>query len=182
MPRKPGPPRRLDLTALQEYAVRSLAARGQSTAEMRRKLRLRAERPEDVDAVIEHLKDYGYLEDRKFAEAFAAARLDSKFGRNRVASDLRQRRVAPEVVDHSVQKVYEHVDEEALIEDFLRRKYRLAPRANLFQEEKDLAAAYRRLVRAGFSFGTIVRVLKRFAKNPELLDRLEPPEQEGAEE
>ena len=55
------------------------------------------------------------------------------------------------------------------------RKYRLAPREGLFKEDKDLAAAYRRLVRAGFRTGEIVRVLKRFAKNPELLDDFEPP-------
>ena len=45
------------------------------------------------------------------------------------------------------------------------------------QDEKDLASAYRRLVRAGFRTGDIVRVLKKFAKNPELLDNLEPPEE-----
>ena len=68
-------------------------------------------------------------------------------------------------------------NEAALIEEFVRRKYRLAPREGLFQEEKDLASAYRRLARAGFRTGEIVRVLKRFAKNPELLDNFEPPEE-----
>jgi hypothetical protein len=47
----------------------------------------------------------------------------------------------------------------------------------LFQEDKDLASAYRRLLRAGFRTGEIVRVLKKFAKNPELLDSFEPPEE-----
>jgi SOS response regulatory protein OraA/RecX len=60
-----------------------------------------------------------------------------------------------------------------MIEDWIRRKYRNAERESLFQEDKDLAAAYRRLARAGFRTSDIVRVLKRFAKNPELLDSLE---------
>ena len=59
----------------------------------------------------------------------------------------------------------------------VRRKYRSVPREGLFQEEKDLASAYRRLLRAGFRTGEIIRVLKKFAKNPELLDNFEPPEQ-----
>jgi len=42
-----------------------------------------------------------------------------------------------------------------------------------------MAAAYRRLLHAGFRSGEILRVLKRFAKNPELLDAWEPPEGEG---
>jgi hypothetical protein len=53
-----------------------------------------------------------------------------------------------------------------------------SPRKTLFQQDKDLASAYRRLVRAGFKSSVVVSVLKRFAKNPELLDGIEEnPEQ-----
>ena len=119
-----------------------------------------------------------YLDDRRYAETFAAARLSNeKLGRTRVVQDLRQRRVAPSLAERTVSQVYRDVDESALIEEWIRRKYRLASLDNLFGEDKDMAAAYRRLLRAGFRPGEIVRVLKRFAKNPELLDSLEPPEE-----
>jgi hypothetical protein len=42
-----------------------------------------------------------------------------------------------------------------------------------------MAAAYRRLVHAGFASGEILKVLKRFAKDPELLDGFEAPEEEN---
>jgi SOS response regulatory protein OraA/RecX len=80
-----------------------------------------------------------------------------------------------------VKQVYDGVDESALIEDWIRRKYRTAPREGLFQDEKDLARAYRRLARAGFRTGEIVRALKRFAKDPDLLDNFEPPLEEDEE-
>ena len=96
----------------------------------------------------------------------------------RAEHDLRQHRVAPPLAESTVRKVYEGVDEGVLIEEWIRRKYRVAPREGLFQEDKDLAAAYRRLARAGFRTGEIVKALKRFAKNPELLDSLEAPEEE----
>ena len=57
----------------------------------------------------------------------------------------------------------------------MRRHYRSASRDNLFKGEKELASAYRKLLRAGFSSGNIVRVLKRFARDPDLLDQFEPP-------
>jgi regulatory protein len=127
-----------------------------------------------VDSVMGRLKDYGYLNDKRFAEGFASARLtNEKFGKTRVIQDLRHRRVAPALAEKTVDTVYRDVDETALIEDWIRRKYRTADRESLFQEDKALAQAYRRLVRAGFRTGEIVRVLKRFAKNPELLDTLE---------
>jgi regulatory protein len=170
--------RRLDGGALWTYAVRVLGDRAHSTGEMREKLRRRAERAADVDEVLARLKEVGYLDDRRYAEGFASARLaNEKLGRMRVIQDLRQRRVAPSLAERTVQKVYQDVDEEALIEGLIRRKYRLAEREGLFREDKDLAAAYRRLLRAGFRSGEIIRVLKRFAKNPDLLDAFEPPEE-----
>ena len=172
-------PRRLDAAALWEYALRSLSGRAHSIGELREKLRRRAERVGDIDEVLARLKRSGYLDDRRYAESFAAARLSGeKFGRTRVVQDLRQHRVAPALAQSTVEKVYQDVDEEALIEDWIRRKYRTAEREGLFGEQKDLAAAYRRLARAGFRPGEILKVLKRFAKNPDLLDGFEPPEEE----
>ena len=167
----------MDAEALWQYALKLLSGRAHSSGEMRQKLRLRALRQEDADAVLSRLKELGYLDDRKFAESFAASRLSGeKFGRARVVQDLRQRRVAPALAETAARKVYEDVDETALIEDWIRRKYRSTPREGLFQEDKDLASAYRRLAHAGFRTGDIVRVLKRFARNPELLDSFEAPE------
>lgn len=171
-------PRLLDAEGLWSYALKALGGRAQSTGELREKLRRRAERAGDVDDVLARLKEHGYLDDKRFAESFATARLaNDRLGRGRVIQDLRQRRVAPGVAESTVRRVYEEVDEQALIEDWIRRKYRSAPREGLFQDEKDLAAAYRRMLRAGFGAGEIVRALKKFARNPELLDGFEPPEE-----
>jgi regulatory protein len=170
--------RLLDFDRLWSFALKVLAGRAHSTGELREKLRRRAERMADVDDVLSRLKEHGYLDDRRFAEGYAASRLSNeRFGRTRVLRDLRQRRVSPTLAERTVRDVYENVDEQALIEEWVRRKYRLAPREALFQEDKDLAAAYRRLLRAGFKTGDIVRVLKRFAKDPDLLDTFEPPEE-----
>ena len=166
-------PRRLDAAGLWEYAVKALAGRAHATGELREKLRRRALSPEDVDATLARLKDYGYLDDRAFAESYAAARLENqRFGKNRVLRDLREHRVASTLAEGTVRKVYQNVDEEKLVEDYLRRRFR----APVLQDEKELAAAYRRLLRAGFSPGTVIRVLKRAAKDPGLLDAFEPPE------
>ncbi len=169
-------PRSLPADGLWAYALKVLAGRAHSTGELREKLRRRAERAADVDDILARLKEHGYLDDRRYAESFAAARLaNEKLGRARVLQDLRRRRVAPSLAETTVRKTYQDVDEPALIEDWIRRKYRLVPREGLFQEDKDLAAAYRRLLRAGFRTSEIVMVLKRFARNPDLLDLLEPP-------
>jgi regulatory protein len=170
----------LEATELWELALKTLGARACSTGEMRQKLARRAARPEDVDITLARLKEYRYLDDRRFAESFAATRLENqRMGRNRVSQQLRRRRVAPSLAQTAVEKAYRDVDETLLIEEFIRRKYRNASREPLFVEEKQLASAYRRLMRAGFSSCRIITALKRFAANPELLDEFEPPVQPG---
>src|SRR5215831_8599136 len=165
-------PQKLDEAALWEYAVRTLARSAQSSGQLRAKLEQKAQKRADVDAVLARLKEFRYLDDRKFAESFAVSRLENQqLGRNRVLRDLRERRVSPAMAQRTVAKVYEQVDEPALIENYVRRRYRSAAREGLFQDEKELASAYRRLMRAGFTSGNIVRVLKRFARDPELLDQ-----------
>ncbi|HLY17433.1 MAG TPA: regulatory protein RecX [Bryobacteraceae bacterium] len=170
--------KRLNAAALWEYALRVLGGRAHSSGELREKLRSRAEHLGDVDATLARLKDYGYLNDRKFAENFAATRLENEgLGKTRVLADLSRRRVAPAVAQQTVGKVYSGVDEAALAEDFVRRKFRMVSRQNLFQDEKEMASAYRRLLRAGFRSGTSITVLKKFARDPDLLDSFEPPEE-----
>jgi regulatory protein len=174
---EPRQPRLLDGEALWQYALKILAGRAYSIGELREKLRRRAQRAADAEEALARLKEIGYLDDRRFAEGFAAARLAGDgLGPARVARDLRRRRVAPALAERTVARVYQGVDEESLIEEFIRRKYRMAPREGLFQTGGELAA-YRRLVHAGFQPATVLGVLKRFARNPELLDSFEPPEE-----
>ena len=165
--------KKLNEEALWTFALKSLGQRAQTLGELRTKLRLRAEESVDVEATLSKLKEYGMLDDRRFAETFATSRIENQgFGKARVLRDLRQRRVAPALAEKTIENVFSGRDEIALIEEYIRRKYRSAPRQNLFQEDKDLASAFRRLRLAGFSSGNVIRVLKRFARDPDLLDGL----------
>jgi len=175
-------PRQLSPDELFSYAVKKLAGRASSVGEIRTSLLSRAMEPSDVEGVLARLKDYGYLNDARYAESFASARLENEgLGQSRVLRDLRQHRVAPDLAQRTVSKIYAGQDETALIEQYIRRKYRSADREGLFESDKELAAAYRRLVRAGFTTGNSIRVLKRFSSNPELLDGLESEPQDDPE-
>jgi len=168
------PPQPIDREKLLNVALRALGGRAHSSGELREKLRRRAQSPEDVDAVLAKLKEAGYLDDRRFAEAYASARLqDQGLGKMRVLRDLRQRRVAPKLAEQVTEQTYEKTNETDLIEDFLRRKYRGKQLGTFLSEQKNLASAFRRLRYAGFAAGTSIRVLKRYANQPEVLDSLE---------
>ena len=170
-------PQPLDRDKLLNVALRALGGRAHSSGELREKLRRRAQNNEDVDAVLGKLKEAGYLNDRNFAENYAAARLQNQgLGKMRVLRDLRQRRVAPKLAEQVTEQTYQKTNEADLIEEFLRRKYRGKELGVFLSEEKNLAGAFRRLRYAGFSAGQSIRVLKRFANQPEALDALESEE------
>ncbi len=177
-------PKTLERDELLQYAVRLLGGRAQSTGELRDKLRRKASEATDVDYVLAKLKDLDYLNDKRFAEYFATRRLENEgFGKARVMSDLRAKRVAPALAEGAVSAAFQDVDEVDLIEQFLARKFRAKPLAQVLADEKGVASAYRKLRTAGFSSGNAVKVLKRHARSVEGVERLEdseePPVVEG---
>jgi regulatory protein len=164
----------LDAAGLMAYAARTLGARAQTSSELREKLKRRAASGQDVDQVIARLKDAGYLNDKRFAESFATWRRENQgLGKARVVHDLMARRVAPAVAKQAAESAYREVDEIAMIESFLERKYRGKDLGSLLAEDKHLASAYRKLRGAGFTTGNSIRVLKRYAAEAERLAEME---------
>ncbi|MBK9166783.1 MAG: regulatory protein RecX [Bryobacterales bacterium] len=174
MKRKP-----LDEQGLWQYAVRALGARAHSAAEMRTKLMARANRQEDVEGILARLAEYGYLNDVRFAEMVAGTRLETQgFGKARVLRELRQRRVASGTAEEAAARTFAGVDEMELAAQYLQR--RILRHGPLLDEPKQLASAYGKLRRAGFPTPVILTVLKRHARDPELLDTFEEPPEETA--
>lgn len=158
--RKPAPP--LDESALYDYAVKLLGQQMRTVAELKRLLRRRIEPGERGEAalaaVIGRLKEYKFLDDTGYARDYAKLRQEnSSFGQRRVRQDLMRKGVQAEVIAKTLETAYEGVPEEALARRHLERKRISKP-----ADEKEAARVVRLLVRAGFSPGTIFRILKQW--------------------
>jgi regulatory protein len=163
-------PKPLDKNGLMNFAAQALSARALTISELREKLKRRAADPSEVDEVLARLKEAGYLNDQRFAESYATWRRDDGgFGKTRVMRDLMARKVAPAVARQAAESAFQATDEIAMIEAFLKRKYRGKDLPALLKEPKHLASAYRKLRTSGFSTGNSIRVLKRYAEQAELL-------------
>jgi regulatory protein len=170
-------PKKLDAEALKNVALRALGSRAHSQGELRQKLLRRAEKSADVDAVLSNLKESGYLDDKRFAESYAAARLENEgHGKTRVLRDLRQRRIAPKLAEQTVAQTFSATDELELIDAYLKRKFRGKDLPSWLSEQKNLMAAFRRLRYAGFSSGNSIGVLKRYAAQAEEMEGVEDEE------
>jgi len=168
-------PKKLDSESeLYEYAVGSLARRMRSVAELKRLLRYRVESETEygqtlVELVVRRLKDQGYLNDSKYAAAYSSFRRDNeKFGRLRVITDLKAKGVHGELIEKTVDSVYSEVNEERQAREYLRRKRLAKPK-----DQKQTARIFRQLLRAGFGFKTIFKILKNWDVDEETLTALE---------
>ncbi|MEP6716540.1 MAG: regulatory protein RecX [Terriglobia bacterium] len=171
---------KLGAQELFERAVHYLARQACSTEHLRMKLKGRAAEPADLESAIARLKEVGYLDDERFAASYANSRLENDgFGRMRVLQDLRAHRVSGNLAEQAVERAFEGKNEAELIAAYIGRRMPSIAAGAPIEDERKLAASYRRLRRAGFSSGGVLSALKRRAANPELLE--EPPADEAGD-
>ena len=175
-------PALLDENALYEYALKALGARAHSISEFKFKLKRRAAEPQCIDAVMSRLKQNGFLNDRKYADSFAASRKEGRgFGSERVLRELQGKSVPRIVAEQAVKEAYESSDELVLADEFLQRKYRSKNLPEFLAEPKNLQAAFRRLRYAGYSSAITIRVLKRYTIRAEEIDESSADVEQGPE-
>ena len=172
----------LNETGLYEYAIKALGRRMRTEEELRRLMLQRVEtgqRGEDViRVVVAKLKEYGYLDDRTYAETYARLRKENdKFGQRRVRQSLRQKGVSAAVVDQTIDQSYANTNEEKLARQYLERK-RIGKPAN----EKETARVTRRLIAAGFATDVIYKILRQWQVSDESLSALDSLTDEGQQE
>lgn len=153
-----------------EYAVKSLGMKMKSVRDLRRLMSTRVvPGPEGVammDRVIAKLEEMRYLSDPRFAADFTRLRQENQsFGRRRVQQDLQNKGIEKTLIEETLNTAYEDVNEAALAKQYMERK-RMKPPA----DEKESARVLRRLVRAGFSIGTVFKVLREMKVPVEEID------------
>jgi regulatory protein len=133
---------------LKARALRYLARREHSRAELTRKLAPRAESPQALEQLLDALAARKQLSDERYAEA-RAHQLSRKYGAARIRADLKSKGVAPELASRVSGE-----GELARARAILARKYRMAADT---REERARRARF--LQSRGFSHDTIRALL-----------------------
>jgi regulatory protein len=137
---------------LRERALRLLARREHSRAELARKLRVHAAPEDDLEALLDDLALRKQLSEERYAESRANA-LSRKFGAARIAQELRSKGLDKELAGRAAEAARSTEVERARA--VWLRKFRTAP---LTREER--AKQMRFLQSRGFSFDAIRAVIR----------------------
>lgn len=132
-------------------AARLLAAKPRSVAELRERLLSgRGATKPIVEIVIERLREYGYLDDAKFAQSYASNRVQQRpIGRQRLQRDLWLKKIDKATAEAALDEVFEASPEEDLIDRAIAKRIRLRGRPKTREDAKKL---FDHLLRLGFAF------------------------------
>src|SRR5918993_182670 len=157
-PRRAVDPEKSRTRTLQR-AVKLLAAKPRSVAELRERL-LEKEWTDEAaaDYAVAKLSEYGYLNDEQFALSFAQSRVRQKpVGRQRLARDLKNKKLDKETAEQALEKVFGETPEEKLIDEAIARRVRLRGRPKTREESKSL---FDHLLRRGFSIDLVINKVR----------------------
>ncbi len=163
-PRRPLDPEKARTRTLQR-AVKLLAAKPRSVAELRERL-LEKEWTDEAaaDYAVAKLSEYGYLDDEQFALSFAQSRIRQKpVGRQRLARDLKNKKLDKELADQTLEKVFAETPEDGLVDEAIAKRVRLRGRPRTRQESKSL---FDHLLRRGFSIDLVINKVRALSSAP----------------
>ena len=138
--------------SLRARALRLLASREHSRAELRRKLALDTEDPDQLESLLDELARRGWLSERRVAEQLIHARR-GRFGSRRIRQELLEKGVAEEVIAAALPRLKESdLDAARMV---WRRKFGAPPGT-----AAERARQVRFMQGRGFDLDTIFKVIK----------------------
>jgi SOS response regulatory protein OraA/RecX len=157
-----------DARSAHTTALKWLAQRELSEVQVRLRLRRRGFFTEpEIDAAISSLKSSRALDDARTARAYVRTVLNTKArGRARLERDLEELGIRAEDARGAVDEVFGEIDENALLERALARRWPRDWPLGRPLGEVELARIYRALVRQGFAPHEVAAALRRRGMAP----------------
>lgn len=151
--------RRSALVEASGKALRLLARRSRSRAEIRRYLKTKGFDPTTIETVLGQLERLGYVDDAAHARAYAEQLVArGRSGPRAIYAKLRQRGVAAEVAAAATDEAISNTDQEAMAQRLAEKRLQALTGLDVHTKRRRL---YGFLVRRGFDPDTISGILTR---------------------
>ena len=119
--------------------------------------------PQIVETVIERLREYGYLDDARYAQSYASLRVQQRpIGRQRLQRDLWLKKIDKQTAESALDQVFEQTPEEDLIDKAIAKRVRLRGKPKTREDAKKL---FDHLLRQGFPFELVSDKVRALAKS-----------------
>jgi regulatory protein len=141
-------------------ALKMLARRELSEAQLRQRLRRRQHDPDAIEAALTRLKSERNLDDERVAGAIARSETNlKKRGRFRVTRQIEAAGIASSIAKRVVDETFAAIDGDALLSQALAR--RLRGRTQI-EDDREFQRLYRYLVAQGFEPDRVLALLRTY--------------------
>ena len=148
----------LDLAAAKQKAYRLLSMRPHSEKELEKKLREKGFPAVVIKEALEKLHDLKYLNDESFAIGWARDLAVNKLrGNRKIIASLREKGVAPQLIDGAIAAARLEISEEAAIAILVSKK--AAKKKSVTFDIKEKQRIFQNLMGRGFPPGLILNKL-----------------------
>ncbi|HOW36261.1 MAG TPA: regulatory protein RecX [Candidatus Omnitrophota bacterium] len=148
-----------EFTKAKKFSFRLLKVRGRSEAEIKERLRQK-EFPDSVIAqTLQYLHQMRLVDDRQFAKDWVSARGEKSFGLRRIASELKQKGIADEIINEELEQLRNsHHEEETA---FTLAKQQQLKRCKNMEKERAMQRIFQYLAHRGFNPEIIEDTLRK---------------------
>lgn len=141
------------MISARDYAVKILTIHDRSEKELTDKLLKKGYSEEDTEEAVEFCKEYGYIDDERYAAHFVHDASEiKKFGAVRIRNELRMKGIAPETIEEAMLALE---NEEEILNSEMKRRFDGAD----FSDPKVKNRIVGYFARRGFSVNDIIRAM-----------------------
>ncbi len=160
-------------------ALRMLARRPYSVAEMRRALEKKFPDSSQIPKAIARLRELHYLDDKKFAEHYASSLARNRaYGRHRIRRELKAKLVDYRQIEPALQQAFGETSEPELLQQTLEKKLRTL---RLPLTRPRFQSLCQSLLRRGFNSGDIIKAVRARPELQPVAEEVEPVDLESGE-
>ncbi len=145
------------VTEAKNYIYRLLKIRIRSEREVRDKLRQKGFSEPTADEAVGYFKGIDLINDRLFTQKWIAWRLVKPFGLKRIKLELKEKGVAPELIEEQFTETKSDYSEEEIVARLAKRR---AAKHSGVPREKMKQRVYGYLMRRGFNPAAVFKAIK----------------------
>jgi len=145
-----------DLASAKRIAYQLLKFRARSEREICDRLKQKGFPAEIIQQAVEHLYKLKYLNDQEFAAAWTNSRILKPLGLRRIAFELKQKGISPEIIEGTFDNLKGRYREYETVLELARNKFK---KMKDIEENKAKQRIFSFLTRRGFNLDTINEVI-----------------------
>ena len=130
-----------------DYCLKLITIKDRTEKELRDKLKEKNFDENTIEEEIEFLSNYGYINDKRYAEHFTSDAINlKKWGKSRIRTELLRKGVDRDVTDEAIEEAFGDVDDDRLYTE-MEKRFKNADFSNM----KERTRIFNFYLRRGFS-------------------------------